>query len=174
MLKITVPATEQYDESKNEFIYSEATTLRLEHSLVSISKWESKHHKPFLSQDRKTLDETIDYIQCMSLDDVPEEVFRCMSRENLKAIEEYIQDPMTATRIKKQNHGNPTGEITTSELIYYWMIELGIPVEFETWHLNRLLTLIRVCNVKNAPSKKMGKGDALRQNAALNAARRKR
>lgn len=174
MLTITVPASERWDERMNEFIYSREETVHLEHSLVSVSKWEAKHHKPFLSNTPKTNEETIDYIRCMCLDDdIDPVVFGCLTTANINEIEAYIHDPMTATTVKKQAHGNNNGELTTSELIYYWMIELGIPVEFENWHLNRLLTLINVCNVKNTPGKKMGKGDVLRQNAALNAARRK-
>lgn len=176
MLTITVPASERWDESRNEFVYSDKQVLELEHSLVSISEWESKWHKPFLSNTNKTMEETVDYIRCMTLNrsEVKNDaVYGCLSPENVKEIQDYIANPMTATRIKKEVHGNNTGELTTSELIYYWMIEIGIPVEFEHWHLNRLLTLIRVCNVKSQGGKKMGKADTLRQNAALNAARRK-
>ena len=174
MLEITIPETEQWDELKQEFVYTKAQTLQLEHSLISLSRWESKWCKPFLSKEDKTFEETIDYIRCMTLNRyVPDEVYGCLTRSNIKQINEYISAPMTATWFSKDTTGRNSREQITSELIYYWMIALNIPFECQKWHLNRLLTLIRVCNLKNQPSKKMSRREIMSRNAALNAARRK-
>lgn len=164
-----------WDEEKEEFFACSETTIELEHSLVSISKWESKWHKPFLSKGRyRTNAETRDYIRCMSLtDNVDPEVFSRLTNENIKQVIEYIDNPMTATTIHEPKTGKRSREIVTSELIYYWMVALNIPFECQYWHLNRLLTLVRVCNVKNQDPKKMSKRDIYSSNAALNAARRK-
>ena len=181
MLEITVPArksTEFWDEEKQEFIYTPPTkevTLCLEHSLISLSKWESKWCKPFLSKQEKTYEETIDYIKCMTLTKgIDDEVYTRLTRENIEAINNYIAAPMTATIFSKEQNRKGNNETVTNELIYYWMIALTIPVEFEKWHLNRLLTLIRVCNIKNQPPKKMSRREIMSRNAALNAARRKK
>ena len=174
MLTITIPATEKYDEIKGEFIYSKEQTLQLEHSLVSISKWESKWCKPFLDSKReKTNEEVIDYVKCMTLNkNVSDEAYLCLTQENITAINDYIGAPMTATYFSNTDKGKKNNEQTTSELIYYWMIALNIPFECQKWHINRLLTLIRVCNIKNQPPKKMSKREIMSRNAALNAARR--
>lgn len=173
MLKITIPAREMYDEETNTFRSTKSQTLQLEHSLVSLSKWEAKWCKPFLTPDSKTLEETIDYIKCMTItQNVDPEVYGNLTAENVKAINEYIEAPMTATTFSENKQTGGKKEITTSELIYYWMISFNIPMECQKWHLNRLLTLIRVCNVKNAPPKKMNKRDVINQYASLNAARR--
>lgn len=175
MLEIKVPAGEQWDETRQVFVYTEECTLQLEHSLVSLSKWESKWHKPFNTRDRKTPEETIDYVRCMTLTpDVDPSVYSGLTNENIDAINKYIEDPMTATRFSKDiNNGKSSSEQITAELIYYWMISFQIPFECQYWHLNRLLTLIKVCNIKNQPPKKMGKRELMSRNAALNAARRK-
>ena len=174
MLRITIPEAELWDESKQEFIHTKEHVLQLEHSLVSISKWESKWNKVFLSKTPKTYEETIDYIKCMTItQNIKDDVYRCVTEENIKQINKYIEAPMTATWFSKENNKGRSSEQVTSELIYYWMIALNIPFECQKWHLNRLLTLIRVCNVKNTPPKKMSKGSIQRRNAALNAARRK-
>lgn len=174
MLQITIPATELWDESKQEFIYMKPQTLQLEHSLVSLSKWESKWCKPFLSKEEKSIEETIDYVRCMTItQNVKPEVYNCLTNDNITQINEYIQTPMTATYFSKSN-GRPSREQVTAELIYYWMIALGIPFECQKWHLNRLLTLIQVCNIKNEPPKKMSKRAIMSRNAELNASRRKR
>lgn len=174
MLQIIVPATEQWDEIKQEFVYTKETTLQLEHSLVSLSKWESKWCKPFLSKENMTAEETIDYIRCMTItQNVNPEVYTCLSDENIAQVRDYIQAPMTATFFRKEN-GPPSREIITSELIYYWMITLNIPFECQKWHLNRLLTLIRVCNIKNQPAKRRSQREIMEYNTALNEARRKK
>lgn len=173
MLTITIPATEKFDEIKGEFLYTAEQTLQLEHSLISISKWESKWCKPFLTKQEKTIEEIIDYVKCMTLNkNVDDAVYSCLTQANFNAINDYISAPMTATYFSNNERGRNNGEQITSELVYYWMIALQIPFECQKWHINRLLTLIRVCNVKNAPPKKMSKKDIMSRNAALNAARR--
>lgn len=175
MLKITIPAIELYDEATNRiYTNSKPQTLALEHSLVSISKWESKWHKPFLTDEKKTTEEAIDYVRCMTLtQNVDPGVYKFLTAENFRDVNKYIEDPMTASWVTEPSSGKHSSETITSELIYYWMIALNIPVEFQKWHLNRLLMLIKVCNAKNTPPKKMSKGEILRRNRSLNAARRK-
>lgn len=175
MLQITIPAREMWDEQNNEFVYTNEQTLQLEHSLISISKWESKWNKPFLSKESKTYEEILDYVKCMTLTQkVSPEIYANLTDENMRDIQRYIEAPMTATTFSEEKNTKGNREIVTSELIYYWMIALGIPLECEKWHLNRLLTLVRVCNIKNSPPKKMGKNAIMSRNASLNAARRKR
>lgn len=175
MLLITVPGIEQWDESKEEFVSTKDQTLQLEHSLISLSKWESKWKKAFLTKSDKTPEETLDYVRCMTLNkNVDPEVYSRLTNENIQEINDYISDPMTATFFSDDKNAKPNREIITSELIYYWMIALNIPDRFEKWHLNRLLTLIKVCNVKNQPPKKQSKRELMSRNASLNAARRKR
>ena len=173
MLQIVIPGQELWDEQKQEFINTKEQVLQLEHSLISLSKWESKWCKVFLSKQEKTQEETIDYIKCMTITpNVDPEVYNHLTRENIKEIEDYIAAPMTATYFSSDNAGKSSREQVTSELIYYWMIALNIPFECQKWHLNRLLTLIKVCNIKNQPPKKMSKREIMSRNAALNAARR--
>lgn len=176
MLQITIRPFELWDEVKQEFIsYKKAQVLQLEHSLISISKWEQKWHKAFLSKNDKTYEETIYYIQCMTLTQNVDPIsYYFISDDDMNRINEYISDSMTATFFMEDKKPARSSEIVTSELIYYWMITLGIPFECQKWHLNRLLTLIKICQIKNAPPKKRSKRDIMAQNAALNAARRKR
>ena len=174
MLQITIPSAELFDEEKGEFITTKEYVLQLEHSLVSISKWESKWNKVFLSKDEKTYEEIIDYIKCMTItQNIPDDAYKYISKDNVRKIDEYISAPMTATWFSNEKKTGISREKTTSELIYYWMIALNIPFECQKWHLNRLLTLIRVCNIKNTPPKKMSKKALAQRNTALNAARRK-
>lgn len=174
MLRITVPALEQWDEAKQEFVYSKGQTLQLEHSLVSLSKWESKWQKAFLSKQEKTAEETMDYVRCMTItQNVDPSVYSRLTRENIVQINDYISAPMTATTFRDDGSKSGGREVVTAEIIYHWMIALNIPLECQKWHLNRLLTLVKVCNIKNSPSKKMSKSEIMKQNAALNAARRK-
>ena len=174
MLRITVPiSSEGWDEEKEEFVSAEELTLDLEHSLVSLSKWESKWQKSFISSNNKSEEEIMDYIKYMTLTpDVSPEVYSRLTVENFKQINDYINAPMTATTFYDDKNGKKSRETITSELIYYWMIALQIPFECQHWHLNRLLTLVRVCNIKNTPPKKMSKRDIMSRNAKLNAARR--
>lgn len=171
MIEIFIPEAEHFDDETNEFFTVKKQTLKLEHSLVSISKWESKWHKSFLNSDSKSYEEILDYIRCMSINPVDQNVLLSLTDQNLKDIQDYIQNPMTATVIK-DTYNRKSNEIITSELIYYWMVALEIPFECEKWHINRLLTLIKVCNIKNQPSKKMSKRDIYSQNRMLNEARR--
>lgn len=173
MLKITTPGMELYDERTQEFLYIEGRVLELEHSLVSISKWESKWCKPFMSTIEKTNEEIIDYIKCMCLNEVEDEVIDNITNDSILKITNYINSPMTATSFTETKNNNTNREVITTELIYYWMITQNIPMECQHWHLNRLLTLIRVCDIKNSPPKKMSKQELLSRNAALNAARKK-
>lgn len=174
MLKIMVPSGELYDERTERFITVNGRELQLEHSLVSISKWESKWKKPFLSGEAKSREETIDYIRCMTISqNVDPNVFLGLSEANIDAVNRYIDDPMTATTFKNSQK-RPNRQIITSEIIYYWMISLEIPMECQKWHLNRLLTLIRVCDEKNQPGKKKSRKDVIAENRALNQMRRAR
>lgn len=176
MLQIEIPlAPEEWDEAKQEFVIPKKQTIQLEHSLVSMSKWESKWCKPFLSKDDMTVEELIDYIKCMTItQNVNPEVYMNLTNENFEQVRQYIESPMTATTFRKEENQGRNREIITSEIIYYWMIALNIPSEYRKWHLNRLLTLIRVCNIKNQPPKKSNTRDIMRRNSELNAARRKR
>ena len=173
MLEITIPEQELFNESTSEFINIKAQTLKLEHSLVSVSKWESKWKKPFLSKDKKTREETIDYIRCMTItQNINPIVYIGLTDENVECVSKYIDDPMTATWFNEPEV-RKSQEVVTSELIYYWMVALNIPFECQKWHLNRLMTLIRVCNIKNQKPKKMSTRAIMSRNQALNAARRK-
>ena len=175
MLKIQIPAAELYDPSTETFINVKKQTLTLEHSLLSISKWESKWHKPFISKEQKTLEETRDYVRCMTLSqhDVDPLVYQYLPASVYEEIEKYTNEPMTATWFSDDKRPKrPSREVITAEIIYYWMVTLGIPFECQKWHLNRLLTLIRVCNEKNAPAKKMSQRELMARNRSLNAQRR--
>lgn len=173
MLTITVPGTEMWNPEKELFYSSEDEILKLEHSLISISKWESKWHKPFLTQDNKTSEEVLSYIQCMTVNGkVDPEVYYRLSPENVSEIDDYIGDAMTATFFYDDSSGGGAKEQVTSELIYYWMVTLNVPFECQRWHLNRLLTLLRVCNIKNSPPKQMGTRELIERNKTLNQQRR--
>lgn len=174
MLEISIPISpEGWDEEKQEFVEPSYQVLQLEHSLVSLSKWESKWCKSFISSKDKTDEELMDYIYCMTLDeDVDPVVYNYLTKENVDQINKYIEAPMTATYFAEDRGGKSNRETITAELIYYWMIALNIPFECQYWHLNRLLTLVRVCNIKNQPPKKMSRREIMSRNAAMNAARR--
>ena len=178
MLPITVPEREMYDEEKQEFIYVPETELRLEHSLVSISKWEAKFKKPFLSQlpqYAKTKEETLEYIKFMTItQNVNPNVYLALTPENIKDITDYIEDPMTASFVHDEEKKGRSGEQVTSELIYWWMTALQIPWEAQKWHLNRLMMLIRIGNIKSQPPKKMSQSELMARNRALNEARKKK
>lgn len=172
MLTITIPGDEFYDEDKEEFIVLEPKTINLEHSLISISKWESKWCKPFMSSTKTNI-ELLDYVKNMTLNDnISDDVYYRLTSENVNDINNYIEAPMTATTFK-ETKGGGNKEIITSELIYYWLVSFNIPIECEKWHINRLLTLIKVCNIKNAPPEKVNRQEIIRRNKQLNAERRK-
>lgn len=171
MLPITIPEGEYYDSEKNEFITIKEQRLRLEHSLVSISKWEEKWKLPYLST-KLTTEQSKDYIRCMTLtQNVDPIVYQFIPNSIIEKVQKYIDDPMTATTIKKNPKPGPK-KIITSEVVYFWMVTFNIPKEFEKWHFNRLLTLIEICNIENSPKKKMSKNSIYDRNRALNEANR--
>ncbi len=176
MISIKIPAGEYYNPKTNEFVKYKEHTLRLEHSLRSMAKWESKWHKPFLSKDNKTNEEIIDYLRCMTLNtaDVDDCVYYCIPGSEMEKLTQYMEDPMTATTITRIGNQPKSRAIVTAEILYYDMIALNIPFECEKWHINRLLMLIEVCNEKNKPSKKIPRNELISRNKLLNAARRKR
>lgn len=174
MLTITVPKTDQFDSEKEEFIYINETKLTLEHSLLSISKWEAKWHKVFLGKEKKTTEEIIDYIKCMTITpNVDPNVYYALTEDNIKEIDAYINNPMSAITFREiQNKSSR--EPITNELIYYWMISLNIPVEFEKWHINRLLTLIRLTSLKNNPKKKTNQKELIERYRDINEQNKKK
>lgn len=175
MLEIIVPSREEYDDI-NGFVNIEGGSFTIEHSLLSISKWEAKWKKAFFGIKEKTLEETIDYIKCMTLSkNVNPDIYNRLTEKNYIDINDYIHDPMTATtfsELQEKQGSLGRGRIITSELIYYYMTAYQIPVEFEKWHINRLMTLIKICNIENQPQKKMSPKELAKRNSALNAARR--
>lgn len=178
MLRIVVPPRDLWDEEKEQFLQCKGATLMLEHSLVSVSKWEAKWKKPFLGDTPKTRDETIDYIRCMNMtQNVDESVYGSLSAAEIQRINSYVSDKQTATWFSEhgdaKNRKGGKKKVITSEVIYGWMISLGIPMECQKWHLSRLLTLIRVCDIQNSKGNKMDKKQAAMQRSALNAKRRR-
>lgn len=178
MLQLIIPEREYFDDSRQEFITYKKQTLCLEHSLLSISKWESKWKKPFLETKEKTLEESTDYIRCMDMNkNADPDAYKGLTKDIYEKVGQYINDTMTATWFNNKTPGSGKpggkGQTITSELIYYWMIAYEIPFECQKWHLNRLLTLIRICEIKNQPSKKMNRRDIAASNRTLNESRKK-
>lgn len=179
MLYITIHKSESWDPNKEEFVYSNDATLSLEHSLVSISKWEAKWKKPFLTNESKTSEEIIDYIKCMTItQNVSDDTYTKLSSKNISEITAYIENSMTATWFNdeknRRKYSIGQSEQITSELIYYWMVVYQIPFECQKWHINRLLTLIKICSVKNDKPKQLSRAEILARNKELNAQRRAR
>lgn len=177
MLEIVIPSTELWDEKNEQFIYTNEQKLQLEHSLVSLSEWESRWCKPFIGKKDKTKEQIIDYIKCMTItQNVKDECYDYLTTENIEQIDNYIAKPMTATWFREnKNTANVKRRPITAELIYCWMIAFDIPIQCEKWHLNKLLTLIRVCNEENRPQdKKISKQELMKQHSAINATNRKR
>lgn len=171
MLRLVIPERELFDEATETFINLKEQPIQLEHSLISLTKWESKWRKPFLSNEKKTLEQTIDYIRCMTLTQgLNDIVFRTLPPDIVNQINEYVDSSFTATTFSHEDP--PSREIVTAEIIYYMMIKLGIPFECQKWHLSRLMTLIRVCSIKESPEKKMGRQELLARNRELNEARK--
>lgn len=173
MLTIVIPGIEMFDETAEVFVTNGDITLDLEHSLVSLSKWESKYEKPFLGKEEKTTEEVLDYIRLMTLTpNIPPEAYTRLSPENIGAVNAYIEAKMSATWFHDGQGSAPSREVITAELIYYWLITFQIPFECQYWHINRLFTLIRVCNVKQSKPKKMSRAEVAARNRELNARRR--
>lgn len=171
MLQIEIPGPEFFDEESEKFLYGDSQVIQLEHSLLSISKWESRWHKAFLGKKEKTAEEILDYIRCMTVTKhVDPTAYDRLTTENIDAINQYISESMTATYIPEEPHTGTSSETVTAELIYYWMVTFHIPFECQKWHLNRLMALIKVCSIKNSPPKKR----SMRDRARLNAERKKR
>lgn len=172
MLRIIVPGGEYYDENKGEFVYRKDQELQMEHSLISISKWEARWRVAYNKERQKTPEEILDYFRCMTINRVDPEVYDRLTEKNISDIINYMNEPMTACYF---NNDGPvkSKDTMTSEMIYYYMIVLGIPFECEKWHFNKLMALIEVCSIKNKPEKTMSRADLLRKNARLNAARKK-
>lgn len=178
-MTITIPASELFDEENDEFLYTKEQTLVLEHSLVSISKWETKWKKPYLSETPKSNEEALDYIRCMTItQNVDPNVYRALTNEHISKITDYIKESQTATTVKPNSNGHRarhSGKFVTSELIYFWMTAFNIPFTCEKWNFSRLMALIEIAGEENNPDKKkMGRGETLAQNRALNAQRRAR
>ena len=173
MLQLEIPGTEYWDEAKEEFVSSPGCTLRLEHSLRSLRKWESKWKKPYLSQKDMTMEELIDYIRCMTLGAEKDPlVYQSLTFDQLVLIKNYINDPMTATTFREEEDAPKNRSITTAEILYYEMSELNIPYSCDTWHLNQLMTLIRVCAIKRSPKKRGKNRNSARNRSNLNKRRR--
>ena len=173
MLELVIEDSEWFDESTMEFYPVKGCVLRLEHSLVSISKWESKWKVPFLSKTPKTYEQTLDYIKCMTItQNVKPETYLGITNEHIRQVNEYIDDEKTATTFTNNGQA-PNRQVVTSELVYFWMAQFNIPMECQKWHFSRLITLIRIASIKNSPEKKMSRHAILAQNRSLNAARRK-
>jgi hypothetical protein len=173
MLSITVPGVEHFDDQTQEFVYRDNVVLELEHSLVSLSKWEQIFEVPFLGNSDKTNEQVLGYVKAMTLTpEVPEEVFLKLSEENFKEINDYIDAKMSATWFSEAPGAPKSREVITSELIYHWLIVFQIPFECQYWHLNRLFTLIRVCNIKQSKPEKMSRTEIAARNRELNAQRK--
>lgn len=174
MLQVTIPGVEYYNESTEMFEETKSQTLQLEHSLISVAKWESKWKKPFLSDKQRNIEESTDYIKCMTLtQNVNPECYGNITQSLFKEINEYIDDPMTATSFSSGGGKGSRSQTVTAEIVYYWMVSFNIPFECQKWHLNRLMTLIQVCSIKQENPKKMSKQKILQENKATNDARRK-
>jgi hypothetical protein len=173
MLRITIPPIELFDDANKIFINTKECHLQLEHSLVSIAKWESKWQKPFLTTKNKTREETLDYIRCMTVNEQVCVVdYNLIPKDVMDRITDYIDAPMTATTFTQTDQKPTNKQVVTAEIIYYWMITFNVPFECQKWHLNRLLTLINVCSINSQPKKKMSRREAANKQKALNEARR--
>lgn len=175
MFQLTIGGTEYYDEKENRFVTTKPKMVKLEHSLRSLAKWESKWKKSFLSSKKMTREESLDYIWCMEVTgQVEREVFDLLLPAQIDQIDKYIADPMTATTINRRKNGPTSRKIITAEIIYFWMFQNGIPMECDKWHLNRLLMLIEVCSAEGGPKQKMSMKDQMAQQRAINESRKKK
>jgi len=173
MLRLIIEGDESFDEETNTFETFNDVVIDLEHSLISLSKWESKYKKPFLSSEEKTSEEIFGYLKAMIVtsDTDPDVLYRC-TQADIKRIQEYIDSSQSATTFGSMPERRGPSEVITSELIYYWMVAFNIPFECEYWHLNRLFSLIRICNIKNSKPTKMSRNEVAQRNRELNAQRR--
>lgn len=179
MLKIHIPAGEVWNSQEEIFETCKGYDLVLEHSLISISKWESKWHKAYLGPQEKTKEEIFDYIRCMIVTPgIPDNITKFITESNLREITDYMRNPMTATVFNSFEDNKPQApskDTMTSEYIYFLLSSYRIPFrDVEKWHLNRLLTLIRICSIKNEPPKKSNPKHLAKSRSSLNAARRAR
>jgi len=166
MLEIEVVTDENFDETTSMFVVAKSVKVRLEHSLVSLSKWESVWEEPFLGKEKKTTEQTISYVEMMLIDEIPQEIFHRLLEKHIDEIQTYVNSPMNATKLPKSGNKTAPKETITAELIYYWMAQLNVPFDCERWHLTRLFTLIQVINIKNTPPKKMSAAERHRIVAA--------
>lgn len=173
MLRIIIQGEEHFNEETSTFETFDDVVLDLEHSLLSLSKWESKYQKPFLSTGDKSREEIFGYLKAMVVTpNVDPDVLNRCSPQNIDTIQEYIDSSQSATTFGMMPERRGPGEVITSELIYYWMVAFNIPFECETWHLNRLFSLIRICNIKNSKPKRMSRSELAQRNAEINARRK--
>lgn len=177
ILTIKTEPIKLWDEVNEVFIYAPGGELKLKHNLISISKWESKWHKCYMNSHRDiTVEQAMDYIRCMTINEVDPDIYYSLTEDDFVSVKEYIENPMSATTISenmlKSSNGGYHGEIVTADLVYYWMIAFNIPHEYEVWHFNRLMTLIKVCSVKSEKPKKMSQHELAARNRALNAQRK--
>lgn len=170
MLTLTIPGIELgFNDATSEFVYSEETVIELEHSLISVSKWESIWEKPFLSSSNHTSEQIYSYIEAMTLTpDVPPEVYQRLTTQHFEQINAYIDAKMTATWFSEEGNNRRSREIVTAEIIYFWMVANKIPKDCENWHLNRLITLVKVISQKNSPPKKMSQAEIAKRNRMIN------
>ena len=174
MLTIEILGEESYDESEQKFVYLDSVILELEHSLVALSKWESKHEKPFLGKDEKTKEETLSYIYCMIVTPgIHPNIINRLENGHIAMVNEYISAKMTATWFTEHAPEPKSSETITSELVYYWISAMNLPIEVENWHLNRLFALIKIASIKSSKPKKMTRSEIAERNRKLNAERRK-
>jgi len=173
MLKVIIEGGDVFNEEDETFESFDDVIIEMEHSLISLSKWESKYQKPFLSREKKTSEELFGYLRAMVLTPgVDLDVLYRLSQKDIDKIQEYIDSPQSATTFGEMPGRRGPGEVITSELIYYWMVAFNIPFETETWHLNRLFSLIRICNIKNSPPQQMSRHEIAMRNRELNKQRK--
>lgn len=175
ILVLEFPEYDQFDRVTEEFVTFPPARLTLVHNLLSIVRWESKWKRSFVDRPPSSVDEVIDYVECMAdgQPSVPHMLER-LTRDHTEAIKAYIADPMSASVMLSRPGQTKSSEKMTSDLIYYYMVTFQIPFEAEEWHLNRLLMLIRICNAKQSAGQKTNSKSAASQRAALNRARRAR
>lgn len=159
---------ELFDEETNTFLHPVGKKLHLEHSLLSISKWEAEWEIPFLNTD-KTSEQSLSYIKCCVLDDDFDELLlNTLSDKNILDFNAYLSKGMTAKKIidlrsslsqKRKSRRPASQKALTSEDIYYSMIQFHVWKECEEWPLQRLLSLLQLCSLKSNSTGEMSKSD---------------